>query len=256
MSGLITGDKTPQQLDIMRECGKMLATIYYELRGYVSVGMSELDVDKYVAGRIKDFGAEPTYLTDEVDFPGVICVSTNDQLVHSPPTEYVFEKGDVVSFDLVIGYQGMKTDSAFTMVIGEEPKGVKKHLLHSTEQSLYAGISAISGNGTYVGDISSAVESVLKKAKLGIIRELVGHGIGTGMHMKPEVPNYGVHGTGVQLYAGDTIAIEPMASLGGEQIVTDRDDEWTISIKDGSLGAHFEHTVLITETGAEILTKL
>lgn len=252
---LITGEKTTDQLRDMRECGRMLATIYDELKSRVVPGMSELDVNDFVAGRIKDFGAEATYLTDEVKFPGVICVSTNEQLVHSPPTDYVFETGDVVSFDLVIGYRGMKTDSAFTMVVGEKPTGVKKHLLHMTERSLYAGIDAIHGNGTRVGDISAAIEDVLKKAKLGIIRELVGHGVGLEMHMSPEIPNWGRRNTGPLLQAGDTIAIEPMASLGGEKIVTD-DDDWTISMKDGSLGAHFEHTVLITETGAEILTKI
>lgn len=253
MSTLITGEKTPQQLAAMRQCGKMLATIYDELRARVVPGMSELDVNDYVAGRIKDFGAEATYLTDEVKFPGVICVSTNEQLVHSPPTDYVFEVGDVVSFDLVIAYQGMKTDSAFTMVVGEEPKGATKHLLRATEQSLYAGIDAIHGAGTRVGDISAAIEAVLAKAKLGIIRELVGHGVGLEMHMPPEVPNWGRRGSGPVLQAGDTIAIEPMAALGGEAIITE-DDGWTISMKDGSLGAHFEHTVLVTEQGAEILT--
>ncbi len=255
MSTLITGQKTPQQLTDMRECGRMLATIYQELRQKVTAGMSELDANDIVAKRIADFGAEATYLTDEVKFPGVICISTNEQLVHSPPTEYVFEPGDVVSFDLVIGYRGMKTDSAFTMVVDEQPRGAKKHLLHATEQSLYAGIDAISGDGTRVGDISAAVEAVLKKAKLGIIRELVGHGVGLEMHMSPEIPNFGRRGSGVMLHAGDTIAIEPMAALGGEKIMTDADG-WTIVMKDGSLGAHFEHTVLITETGAEILTKL
>lgn len=255
MSTLITGQKTPQQLDDMRECGRMLATIYDELRARVTAGMSEMDVNDYVAKRIEDFGAEATYLTEEVKFPGVICVSTNEQLVHSPPTDYIFLKGDVVSFDLVIGYRGMKTDSAFTMVVDEKPSGAKKHLLKATEQSLYAGIDAISGDGTRVGDISAAIEAVLKKAKLGIIRELVGHGVGLEMHMSPEIPNYGQRGTGPVLHTGDTIAIEPMASLGGEKIITD-DDDWTISMKDGSLGAHFEHTVLVTETGAEILTRI
>ena len=252
---LITGEKTAQQLTDMRECGRMLATIYDELRQRVTAGMSELDVNDFVAKRIKDFGAEATYLTEEVKFPGVICISTNEQLVHSPPTDYVFEKGDVVSFDLVISYREMKTDSAFTMVVDESPRGAKKHLLRETENSLYAGIDAISGDGTRVGDISAAIESVLKKAKLGIVRELVGHGVGLKMHMSPEIPNYGTKGTGVVLHTGDTIAIEPMASLGGEKIITDTDG-WTISMKDGSLGAHFEHTVLITENGAEIITKL
>ena len=255
MSDLITGNKTADQLSAMRECGKMLATIYEELRRIVESGMSELDANEFVAKRIKEFGAEATYLTEEVKFPGVICVSTNDQLVHSPPTDYVFRRGDVVSFDLVIGYKGMKTDSAFTMVVDESPKGAVKHLLKTTEQSLYSGIDAISGAGTRIGTISSAIEQVLHKGKLGIIRNLVGHGVGIEMHMSPEVPNFGIASTGPVLQPGDTIAIEPMASLGAEATITE-EDGWTIAMRDGSLGAHFEHTVLVTEDGAEILTTI
>ncbi|OYW83838.1 type I methionyl aminopeptidase [Candidatus Saccharibacteria bacterium 32-49-10] len=252
---LITGDKTPEQIAAMRECGKMLATVYAELRKIVTAGMSELEADAWVGKRISELGAEATYHTSEVNFPGNICISVNDELVHSLPTEYVFQKGDVVSFDLVIAYKGMKTDSAFTMVIDEEPRGAVKHLLKTTEQSLYSGIDAISGVSTRVGAISSAIEQVLTKGKLGIVRNLVGHGIGAEMHMKPEVPNFGKASSGPLLQPGDTIAIEPMASLGGEAVITESDG-WTISMKDGSLGAHFEHTVLITETGAEILTSL
>lgn len=148
----------------------------------------------------------------------------------------------------------MKTDSAFTMVVGGKPNGAQKHLLQATEQSLYAGIDAIKGP-VRVGDIGAAVEKVLKEAKVGIIRELVGHGVGHEMHEDPEVPNYGRKGTGPLLTPGDTIAIEPMATLGGEKIAVD-DDGWTINTWDGSLAAHFEHTVLITEDGAEILTQL
>lgn len=252
---LITGEKTPEQLAAMRECGKMLATIYSELKKLVRAGMSELEVDIWVGKRIAELGAEATYRTSEVNFPGNICISVNDELVHSPPTDYVFKKGDVVSFDLVIAYKGMKTDSAFTMVIDEEPKGATKHLLKTTEQSLYSGIDAISGGSVRVGAISSAIEQVLQKGNLGIVRNLVGHGVGLEMHMKPEIPNFGPATAGPVLRAGDTIAIEPMASLGAEGIITE-DDGWTISMRDGSLGAHFEHTVLITDSGAEILTAL
>ena len=149
----------------------------------------------------------------------------------------------------------MKTDAAFTMVVGEQPSGAVKHLMNATERSLYAGIDAIKGDGTRIGDISAAVEKVLAGAKLGIIRELVGHGVGQEMHMPPEVPNYGRAGTGEILRAGDTIAIEPMATLGGEKIDANHPDGWTISTRDGSLAAHFEHTVLITKNGAEILTQ-
>ena len=246
--------KTPAQIQAMREGGKILAIIYQDLKTYVRAGMSELDIDAFVAKEIARHGAIATYKTPEVNFPNVICISTNDEIVHSIPTEYVLEKGDVVSFDLVITYKGMKTDSAFTLVVDEQPAGIKKHLLNVTERSLYAGIDTIKG-ATYTGDIGAAIEKVLVDGKLGIIRELVGHGIGQEMHMPPDVPNYGRRGTGVLLKPGDTIAIEPMATLGKERIKTDRDG-WTIRTADGSLAAHFEHTVLVTESGAEILTQL
>jgi methionyl aminopeptidase len=246
--------KTPAQIDAMREGGKLIATIYDELKNIVHAGMSELEIDAWVAGEIKRLGAVATYKTNEVNFPGVICISTNDEIVHGIPTEYILEKGDIVSFDLVITYKGMKTDAAFTMVVDEKPTGVKKHLINATERSLYAGIDAIKGP-VYTGDISAAVEKVLNEAKLGIVRELVGHGVGQEMHMPPEIANYGRKGTGVLLKPGDTIAIEPMAMLGKERITTDADG-WTIRTRDGSLSAHFEHTVLVTENGAEILTAL
>lgn len=251
-----TGVKTEAQIQAMRECGKILATIYCDLKDYVHAGMSELEIDAWVAKEIDRHGAVATYKTSEVNFPNVICISTNDEIVHSVPTEYVLEKGDVVSFDLVIAYKGMKTDAAFTMIVDEQPSGIKKHLVNLTERSLYAGIDAIKGP-VYTGDIGAAVEKVLSDGKLGIIRDLVGHGVGLEMHMAPEIPNYGRKGTGVLLKPGDTIAIEPMATLGGEKTVTDTyGDGWTIRTRDGSLAAHFEHTVLITEDGAEILTSL
>jgi methionyl aminopeptidase len=249
-----TGVKTGQQIQAMREGGKILARIYEDLKQFVQVGMSELEIDAWVAQQIKAHGAIATYKTPEVNFPNVICISTNEQIVHGIPTDYVLEKGDIVSFDLVITYKGMKTDAAFSMIVGEVPTGAKKHLISLTERSLYAGIEAI-GTGARTGDIAEAVEKVLKAGKLGIVRELVGHGVGLEMHMPPEIPNYGRKGSGVLLKPGDTIAIEPMAMLGKERIRTE-DDGWTISTWDGSLAAHFEHTVLITETGAEILTQL
>lgn len=248
--------KTPAQIQAMREGGKILATVLSGLKEYVRAGMSELEIDAWVAGQIKKHGAIATYKTSEVKFPAHICISVNEQIVHSVPSDYVLEVGDVVSFDLVIEYKSMKTDAAFTMVVGEEPTGVKKHLLNVTERSLYAGIDAIKGEGTRVGDVGVAVQQVLDAGKLGIIRELVGHGVGLEMHMPPEVPNWGHKGSGEVLHAGDTIAIEPMATLGGEKIIHDKSDGWTIATRDGSLAAHFEHTVLITQDGAEILTLL
>lgn len=245
--------KTPEQIEAMRAGGRILAQIFTDIRGYVHTGMTEKEVDVFVAQRITEYGAEATYKTPEVNFPASICISTNDEIVHGVPTDYAFQAGDVVSFDLVITYRGMKTDSAFTMVVDEEPSGAVKHLLTYTERSLYAGIEAITGP-VHTGTIGAAVEKVLRKGKLGIITDLVGHGVGLEMHMPPEVPNFGKAGRGVLLQPGDTIAIEPMATLGSPRIYTDRSDGWTILARDGSLAAHFEHTVLITETGAEILT--
>lgn len=255
MPDLITGHKSPEQIDAMRAGGKILAQIFVALREYVHAGMTERQIDAFVEQQIIAAGAEVTYKTQEVNFPGAICISVNDQIVHSVPSDYVLEKGDVVSFDLVITYREMKVDSAFTMVVDEVPKGAVKLLVSATERSLYAGIDAIKGP-TYTGDIGAAVGKVLSNAKLGIIRDLVGHGVGLRMHMPPDIPNYPISGRGMLLQPGDTIAIEPMATLGGEAIITDDDgDGWTISTRDGSLAAHFEHTVLITEHGAEILTR-
>ncbi len=246
--------KTQDEIQAMRDGGKILATIFADLKKQVVPGVSEMELDAWVAKEIISYGAEATYKTAEVGFPATICISTNDQIVHSIPTDYALKKGDVVGFDLVITYKGMKTDSAFTMVVGEEPTGDKKRLLEFTERSLYAGIDAIKGP-VKTGDIAAAVEKILVEGNLGIVRELVGHGIGHSMHQEPDIPNYGSAGTGHMLNVGDTIAIEPMTSLGGEAIVTEKDG-WTIRMRDGSLAAHFEHTVLITETGTEILTTI
>ncbi|MBC7565176.1 type I methionyl aminopeptidase [Candidatus Saccharibacteria bacterium] len=251
---MIGPQKTDAEIQAMRDGGKILATIFDGLKKQIVPGVSEKELNAWADKEITRLGAVATYKTPEVEFPAAICISTNEQIVHGIPSDYVLQKGDIVSFDLVITYKGMKTDSAFTTVVGGEPNGVQKHLINATERSLYAGIDAIKGP-VRVGDIGAAVEKVLKDAKLGIIRELVGHGVGHEMHQPPEVPNYGKKGTGAFLSVGDTIAIEPMATLGGERIKQD-DDGWTISTRDGSLAAHFEHTVLITKDGAEILTQL
>lgn len=246
--------KTDTEIQAMREGGKILAGILRGIRDVAKPGVSEREVDAWVEKEIVRRGAIATYKTEEVQFPGVICISVNDEIVHSPATEYVFKKGDVAKFDLVITYKGMKTDSAFTMVIGEDPKGDVKRLLDATEQSLYAAIDMIQGP-VKTGDIGATVSKVLEDAGLGVVKELVGHGIGHEMHMAPEVPNWGTKGQGVLLKPGDTIAIEPMATLGSAQLKLDSDG-WTFSTRDGSLSAHFEHTILITKDGAEVLTQI
>ena len=246
--------KTQSEIQAMRDGGKILATIFRDLRQRVVPGVTERELDAWVAGEIVAHGAIATYKTSEVKFPGVICISTNDQVVHAIPTDYVLQQGDVVGFDLVITYKGMKTDSAFTMIVGDEPSSDKQRLIAVTEQALYAGIAAITGP-VHTGDISAAIERVLKNAGLGIVRELVGHGIGHSMHESPDIPNYGTAGKGHLLQVGDTIAIEPMTTLGKERIHVGTDG-WTIFSEDGSLAAHFEHTVLVTKDGHEILTTL
>lgn len=244
--------KTTAEIAAMREGGQILAKILANLRAQVRVGVTGKELDEFVGQEIARFGAEPTYKEPKVNFPANICISVNDQIVHSIPTDLPLEAGDVVSFDLTITYKKMKVDSAFTMVVDEKPKGAKKMLLAQTEKALFAGIEKVRA-GARIGDISAAIEKVLSKAHLGIVRELVGHGVGHEMHMEPEVPNYGPAGRGPILTVGDTIAIEPMATLGSEKIKTQADG-WSIATKDGSLAAHFEHTVLVTEDGAEILT--
>ena len=178
----------------------------------------------------------------------------NNELIHGIPKDIEFEEGDKISYDLVIKYQGYYVDSAFTMVLGT-PTAAQKHLLSYTESALYEGIEQVKA-GAKLGDVGYAVQKQLEKGKLGVIRDYVGHGIGKKMHMPPEVPNYGKRGQGLILQPGDTICIEPMSSLGKpDTVVVEGDDGWTVCLKDGSLGAHFEHTVLVTEDGYEILTQ-
>ena len=243
-----------QELRDMRKAGKILAGLFQDLRNQVRLGVTGWEINAWCEKEIAKRGAIATYKSPRVNFPAVICISVNDAIVHGVPTDEPFEKGDVVGFDLVIEVNGMKADSAFTMIVDEEPKGAKKLLLNTTERSLYAGIDAING-AVRTGDIGSAVEKVLSKAKLGIVRNLVGHGIGREMHEKPDVPNFGQRGSGVLIPVGNAIAIEPMATLGDWRVKQD-DDGWTIRTRDGSLSAHFEHTVLITKNGAEIITQL
>jgi methionyl aminopeptidase len=176
----------------------------------------------------------------------------NDAVVHGIPNDTPFVEGDLVSFDFGVTFDGMITDSAFSMFIGDAPSADAKRLLEKTEQSMYAGIDVLK-NGVRVGDIAASIERVLKREKFGIVRELVGHGVGHSVHEDPNIPNYGIAGTGPKLSAGMTIAIEPMATLGTHAIILD-EDGWTIRTYDGSLAAHFEHTILITNGGYEILT--
>lgn len=233
----------------------MLATVLDKLKKAIKPGMSTKELAELAAAELKRLGGQPAFLNHD-NFPDIMTVSVNEEIVHGIPSpKKIIKGGDVVGLDIGVINKGLNVDGATTVYVGSNPSAEVKRLLEGTEQALYAGIDAIKGDGTRIGDISAAVQAVLDKAKLGIIRDLVGHGVGDKIHENPNIPNYGVAGTGVALSAGMTVAVEPMASLGDWQIKT-ADDGWTVVMTDGSLGAHFEHTVLITEKGAEILTQL
>ncbi|MGH7156711.1 MAG: type I methionyl aminopeptidase [Candidatus Saccharimonadales bacterium] len=245
--------KTPADLENMRAGGKLLAKILQDLAGKIQPGVVPKDLAADAAEQIKKYDMQPVVKGYE-GFPDVICISVNEAIVHGIPGNQPVRQGDLVKLDLTLGYKGMINDSAVSVLAGGHGSAGVQRLLDGTKAALDAGIAAIKGEGTRVGDISQAVQEVLEKEyNLGVIRELVGHGVGYQIHEAPNIPNYGVAGTGPVLHQGMTIAIEPMASLGDWHITVAKDKN-TIVMKDGSLGAHFEHTVLITESGAEILT--
>lgn len=245
--------KTTDELSAMRESGRMLATVLGHVSRKLDAGMSTKDIAQIAKNELRRLGGQPTFLGYQ-GFPDVICISVNDEIVHGIPRQnHVIKSGDIVGLDFGVTYRGMITDSAISIVVGQGSKDTNK-LVNTTKQSLETGIDVVKA-GVHVGDISAAIQSVLEKAKYGIIRDLVGHGVGHELHEEPNIPNYGSAGSGASLQAGMTIAIEPMAALGGDKIKTDADG-WTIRTQDGSLSAHFEHTVLVTNEGSEILTSL
>ena len=249
---MFTQVKTESEIQAMRESARILADILDELEQTVDVGMNLLEIDEFARKEAKAKGAETPFLNyGSPPFPGAICLSVNDEVEHGTPRDLELQDGDNLSMDFGILYKGMISDSGRTVAIGDVSPKVRK-LMETTERALYAGIDAVK-DGVKVGDISAAVEKVLKKGGYGIIRDLVGHGVGHELHEDPNIPNYGKAGKGPMLKAGMTICIEPMASLGDWRIAFD-EDQWTIRMLDGSIAAHYEHTLLITDTGAEILT--
>ncbi|MDO5480872.1 MAG: type I methionyl aminopeptidase [Candidatus Saccharibacteria bacterium] len=246
--------KLEEKVSAMREGGKILGQLLTDLRNYVQVGMSEKEVDAWVRKEVEKRGATVAYDELEEKFPGAICISTNEQLVHGAPSDYVFQDGDKVSFDMVIGYKGYYTDSAFTMLVGDGGSPAVRRMISVTESALMEGIDQVRP-GVPIWKIGEAVERVLRREKLGVIENYVGHFIGEKMHMEPLVPNYKVRSYNYKLRVGDTLCIEPMASLGKPaNHVADDGSGWTVVMNDGSIGCHTEHTVLVTETGYEILT--
>jgi len=244
--------KTPKEIVAIRESGRILATVLSRIENEIQAGMTGFDIDNIAIDELKKNNATAAFLGYQ-GFPNTICISVNDAVVHGIPNDTPFKDGDLVGFDFGVIYDGMITDAARTKVIGD-PSGELSKLITATKRSLDEAISTVK-NGSRIGDIAQAAQNVLDKGGYGIVRELVGHGVGHEVHEDPEVPNYGVAGTGPTLKSGMTIAVEPMATLGDWHVVLDSDG-WTVRTKDGSLSAHFEDTILVTDDGAEILTRL
>lgn len=251
---MMTRIKTAAEIANMRESGRILATILQTVKNEMQIGMSTKDLALIAERELNAYGVNSPFLGYQ-GFPDVICISVNDEVVHGiPRADKIINEGDIVSLDFGVTYRGMITDHAISVIAGKPKQKRHQQLIDRTEQSLTAGIMAVHDR-VRTGDIAAAVQAELEKFGYGIVQDLVGHGVGHELHEDPNIPNYGRANTGPWLDKGMTIAIEPMATLGDHRVYV-ADDDWTILTYDGSWAAHFEHTVLITEDGAEILTQV
>lgn len=242
--------KRKEEIELMRKAGYLVSLTHQYLKPLIKPGITTKELDLRAEKFIKEHDGIPTCKGYE-GFPATLCVSVNDEVVHGIPGKRKLRNGDIVTIDMVIGYHGYQGDAAWTYAVGDISED-KKYLMEHTEKALYEGIKQVKP-GNHIGDISHAIEVYATKYNLGVVKELVGHGIGTEMHEDPDVPNYGKAGTGPKLKPGMVICIEPMLNLGSASVGI-LDDDWTIVTEDGSSSAHYEHTVLVTEDGYEILT--
>ena len=243
--------KSPREIELMRKAGEILAATHEELRKALKPGMSTLDIDRLGEKIIRSYGCIPSFKNYN-GYPASICVSVNDEVVHGIPNRHrILKEGDIVSLDAGVIYQGYHSDAARTWAIGEVTPEAKQ-LMEVTKQSFFEGIK-FAKPGYHLNDISTAIQSYAESFGYGVVRDLVGHGIGTHLHEDPEVPNFAMKRKGILLRPGMTLAIEPMINAGGPEVVW-MDDDWTVVTEDGSLSAHYENTILITESEPEILT--
>lgn len=242
--------KSDREIELMRNAGMLVASMHKFIKPYIKEGITTKELDKLCEKFIIENNGVPTCKGFE-GYPATLCTSVNDMVVHGIPDNYKLKNGDIITIDVVIGYKGYQGDAAWTYAVGEVSSD-KKYLMEHTEKSLYEGISMVKP-GNRIGDISNAVYKYATEHKLGVVRELCGHGIGTEMHEDPDVPNYGASGTGPILKEGMVICIEPMLTY-GERYVYLMDDDWGVKTVDGCPSAHYEHTVLVTKDGYEILT--
>ena len=243
--------KSEREIELMRHAGMLVSKMHKFIKPYIKEGISTYELDKLCEDFIRENGAVPTCKGYE-GFPATLCTSVNSVVVHGIPDKKTkLKNGDIITIDVVIGYKGYQGDAAWTYAVGEI-NDEKKYLMEHTEKALYEGIKKVKP-GNRIGDISHAVEEYATSHNLGVVRELCGHGIGREMHEDPEVPNYGIENTGPRLKPGMVICIEPMLTYGKRDIEI-LDDNWTVVTRDKKPAAHYEHTILVTESGYEILT--
>ena len=242
--------KSKREIELLKEAGHIVYLTHQYLRPHIKAGIKTKELDSLAEKFIRSKGATPSFKGYE-GFPSTLCISINDEVVHGFPGERVLQDGDIISIDIGACYKGYHGDSAWTYTVGEVSDDAK-YLLEHTEQALYEGIKQAKV-GNRIGDIGYAIEKYAKEHNLGVVKELVGHGVGTSVHEAPDVPNYGTKGTGPKIRDGMVIAIEPMLTLGSPDIYVE-DNDWTVVTVDSSLSAHFEHTIAITNEGVIILT--
>ncbi|ALS26195.1 type I methionyl aminopeptidase [Paenibacillus cisolokensis] len=244
--------KSEAELRYMREAGRIVAETHRLMAQAIRPGITTLELDHIAETYIRSQGAVPSFKGYN-QFPGSICTSVNNELVHGIPGSRKLNEGDIISIDIGAQYEGYHGDSAWTYGVGQISAEAQR-LLDVTEQSLYAGLALVKPD-VRLFTISHAIQKVVEEAGMSVVREYVGHGIGAELHEEPQIPNYGIPDRGPRLKPGMVLAIEPMVNL-GERYVRTLEDNWTVVTVDGSLCAHFEHTVAVTEDGCEILTRI
>jgi methionyl aminopeptidase len=245
--------KSASEIEKMRHSGRIVRQVLESVREAVAPGVTTMDLERVAERTIKELGAKPAF-KGYYDYPCVLCTSINNEIVHGIPSERrVLKAGDIVSIDTGVVLDGFYGDAAITVPVGSELTPELQKLLEVTRESLYRGIEAARVGNT-VGDVGAAVQQLVEANGFSVVREFVGHGIGTKLHEEPQVPNYGVPGTGKKLRDGMVLAIEPMVNVGRSETRL-LDDKWTAVTQDGSHSAHFEHCVAVTKNGPVILTE-